>query len=286
MRAAYGALIIGLIGGLWLATTVLSTTVARPRTVAEALALDPGGSELDGRRATAVAVLTAACMRQLGFDWRPVPEPPPDVPDAELDPVAWADRWGFGVTTIRDRPPTSAPDPNLDALAEAPAGIQARLRAALFGQERRPGCQQTARDAVYGLRDRLLQPMRHELDALADAVAADPALGLVLASWQGCVAPISGGLTIDRRTLPRALIERFRARVAGSSSGSDVLNDLQRDERTVAGTLARCETDYVASRARVAARYEAAFLTTHGATLAQLGAAIRAAEAALPTMPP
>jgi hypothetical protein len=50
--------------------------------------------------------------------------------------------------------------------------------------------------------------------------------------------------------------------------------------------VARCEADYVASLARVAARHEAAFLTIHGATLAQLGAAIRAAEAALPTMPP
>jgi hypothetical protein len=286
VKAAYGALTIGLVVGPWLATTVLSSAGHRPTTVEEALGLGTAGAELDGRRAAAAAVLTAACMRSLGLRWQPTPEPLPEIPDPGLGPVAWADRWGFGVSTITARPAGSADDSNLGAIATLSEVLRSRYRAALNGSAGHPGCQETARESVYGLRDRLLRPLRPDLDALDAAVTADPGLGRAVAVWRGCVGRVADGLPIDRRSLPGALIQRFAARAADVEPGSPPLRDIQEEERRVAGVLARCEESYTNARTRIAARHEAAFVATHEAALRAVGAAIRAAEAALPTLPP
>src|SRR4029453_5545274 len=100
MRAAYAALILGILSGLVLATGVLSGRGhTEASTIAGVLALDRPGEDLDRRRAEAVAALVARCMAGLGLTWTPWVEPTPTVPDAELDPAAWAARWGFGVST-------------------------------------------------------------------------------------------------------------------------------------------------------------------------------------------
>ncbi len=286
MRAAYAALTLGLLAGLWLATTVLSSAGNRPTTVEAALGLGAATAELDARRATAVAVLTATCMRSLGLTWQPVPEPPPDIPDPDLGPVAWADRWGFGVSTITARPAGSIHDPNLDAITSMPEVRRSRYRAALRGSPGQPGCQETARESVYGLRDRLLRPLRAELEALEAAVTADPGLGRAVADWRGCVGRVADGLPVDRRSLPSALLQRFAARAAAEEPSSPRLRDIQEDERRVAGVLARCEATYADARTRIAARHEAAFVARNEAALSAVGAAIRTAEAALPTLPP
>jgi hypothetical protein len=286
VRAAYGALALALIAGLWLTTTVLWSAGHRPTTVEEALGLGPATADLDARRAVAVAVLTAACMRSLGLRWQPVPEPPPEIPDPELGPVPWADRWGFGVSTIPARPVRAADDPNLGATATLPGGLRSRYRAALHGLPGQPGCQETARESVYGLRDRLLRPLRAGLEALEAAVTADPGLGRAVAAWRGCVGRVADGLPLDRRSLPSELVQRFAARTVDAEPGSLRLGTIQKDERRVAGVLARCEATYTATRTLIAARYEAAFVARHEAALSAVGAAIRSAEAALPTLPP
>ena len=286
MRAAYLALSLGLVAGLWLTTIVLSSVSHRPTTVEEALDLGPATAESDARRAVAVAVLTTACMQNLGLLWQPVPEPLPEIPDPDLDPVAWADRWGFGVSTITARPAAAHSDPNLGAIASLPDAMRSRYRTALHGSPGQPGCQETARDSVYGLRYRLLRPLRAELDALEAAVTADPNLGRAVAVWRGCVGRVAGGLPLDRRSLPGALLQRFAARTAHVEPGSPRLGDLQEDERRVAGVLARCEASYANTRTLIAAPYEAAFVASHEAALRSVGTAIRAAEAALPTVPP
>jgi hypothetical protein len=285
VRAAYGALILGLAGGLWLATTVLSTAGRPPLTVREALGVDPGSPALDARRAAAVAELTAKCMDALGLDWRPRTEAPPDIPDAELDPVAWADHWGFGVSTRVGSSATALADPDLAMLAAMPADARDRYRAALYGSGERPGCHETARVEVYGLRDRLLRPIRPRLDALEAAIGVDAAMVRALTDWRGCVAPVAAGLRVDR-SLPAGLIERIATRAAAVASGTPELRDLQAEERHVAGVLARCELRYTAVRETVARRYEAPFVARNSSTLAGIGAAIRAAEAALPTLSP
>jgi hypothetical protein len=250
------------------------------------LGLGAPGAELDARRAAAVAVLTAACMRHRGLSWQPVPDPLPAIPDPELDPVAWADRWGFGVSTIPAHPAGTPDDPNLVAIAKLPDGQRSRYRVALHGSAGRPGCQEAARESIYGLRDRLLRPLRVDLDVLETAVAADPGLARAVAIWRGCVGRVASGLPLDRRSLPSALLQRFAAMVGDVEPGSPRLGAIQEDERRVAGVLARCEAMYADTRTLIAARHETAFVATHEAALRAVGAAIRAAEAALPTLPP
>jgi len=160
---------------------------------------------------------------------------------------------------------------------------------ALHGEGRIPGCHATATDAVFGLRDRLLAPLRPGLDALDARIAAASAAARAVATWRACVGPVAGGLAVDRRSLPGALLERFAARVGSVGSGpSSVagLAALQADERRVAIVLAECELAYTTERSAAAASYEAAFVAEHRTALEGIGSAIRAAEGALPTLPP
>lgn len=286
MRAAYAALLLGLLGGLGLTTVVMSGVRPAPATVAAALALDDGPG-LDARRAVAVAALIAVCMREHGLEWHAVPEPLPSIPDSSLDPVAWADRWGFGVSTVAGSPiPSPVPDPELAALARAMPSVQAVIRAALHGSPSGPGCVERATEEVYGLRERVLRPMRPALDQLEKTIDADPAAQAAVASWRGCVAGVSGGRPLEHSTLAAALVERTVRRLGDVRAGTADLATVQREERRTAGVLARCEQALSGARTRIAARYEAAFVARYGDRLAGIGAAIRSAEAAWPSAAP
>lgn len=292
MRAAYGAIILGILGGLWLATRALSAgAIPAPATVAAALAVDAEGLDIDARRSEAVAVLVARCMQARGLEWQPWVEPPPTVPDAELDPVGWAERWGFGVSTTVGRETGSpALDPNLAGMAASPSERRERLREALDGTgETAPGCQRATNEAVYGLRDRLLGPLRPALMELDARIAADPDATRALEAWRACVEPIAGGAVGERREFTERLMLRFEAetqRVTAAPSNLVGLFALQTEERRVAATLARCEARYAAARAAVAGPYEVAFVAQHRDELRRIGTAIRDAEAALPRMSP
>jgi hypothetical protein len=211
------------------------------------------------------------------------------VPDAELEPVAWAERWGFGVSTTLGRRISPPADRNLTAVDAMPAGMQARYRDALYGTAAGdPGCQRSANDTVYGLRERFLAPLRHAFADLDAGIAADPRAIQAVDAWRLCVAPIAGPDRPERRTLAQQLIARFQARVdaLGTRPAGMAALALQTDERRVAATLARCEARFAESRASVSAPFEAAFVTRHREELTRIGTAIRDAEAALPTMPP
>jgi hypothetical protein len=204
--------------------------------------------------------------------------------------VAWADRWGFGVATLVGEGPASGPTEAASPSPVPPSTEDAdtsAVRRALIGGPGKPGCRRTATETVYGLRDRLLRPLRSELDALQRAVEADVGLGHALTAWRTCVAPVSDGLTLDRRSLPSALIRRSADRLAGLRSGDpEALRRLQAAERREAGIAARCEVAYTTARTAVAGPYEARFVARHRASLEAIGRAISAAEAALPTLPP
>jgi hypothetical protein len=289
VRAAFAVILLGVAGGVGLATAVLSDAADRPTTVAAALGFDRADPALDGRRAEALAVLVADCMRQHGLRWTAVPEPAPPILDAGLDPVAWARRWGFGLSTmVGGRPDPAAAGATVAALEANDPSVREAYRRALHGDDGSPGCHATATAAVFGARDRLLAPLRPALDALDARIAADPQTQRAATRWRTCVGPVTAGLTADRRSLPDALLERYDAQV-GRLAGLDSiagLAALQADERRVATVVAECELAFAAARASAAARHEAAFIAEHSAALASIRRAIDAAEADLPTLPP
>jgi hypothetical protein len=185
-------------------------------------------------------------------------------------------------------PAAPTADPNWAVLASSDPSTRAAYRRALHGEDGGPGCHEAATDAVFGSRDRLLAPLRAALDRLEARIATDPATFRADASWRTCVGPIAAGLAVDRRSLPGALLDRFDARIRRLAGPRAVagLAAVQADERRVATVVAACEVTYAAERATAAAPHEAAFVTEHRAELTTIAAAIRAAEAALPTLPP
>ena len=126
LRLGYAVALAAMVAAVVTLVAVLPATAPPPlpRTVAEALGDDPVRDRLVQRRsAEAIAVRTADCLRGAGFPVVPVIESDPPIPDADLPPVAWAERWGFGVSTAVDAPvPSPQPDPNLAAADQAGPG--------------------------------------------------------------------------------------------------------------------------------------------------------------------
>lgn len=261
----------------------VATARAAPLTVAAALGLDDptASADLDRRRAVAVAWLTARCMAGRGFVYVAVVEPALDIPDRDLDPVAWAQRWGFGISTATAGPAAPAvPAPDLARIAAlSPAVRRAALRA-LLGDARQAGCAALAGAAVHGLRDRELAPLRGALADLAAAIERDPEVRAAEARWRGCA-----GAWVPRHEHLVSLIDGFGRRAAIAHDRPEALAAVQREERQVATTVARCDQPYAADRARVRARWEAPFVERHRVTLEAIGARIRRVESAYPSLP-
>lgn len=258
----------------------VATARAAPLTVAAALGLDDptASADLDRRRAVAVAWLTARCMAGRGFSHIAVVESAPEIPDGDLDPVAWAERWGFGISTA---PSTQAaqetPDPNLVRIAELPRTARREALRALLGNDRTAGCAALAGRTVHGLRDRELAPLRNELADVAAAVERDVGSRRALDRWKACVGTDTG-----RSDYLASLMDGFQRRTAAVRDRRGPLTLLQSEERRVAATVARCDMIYGAARARVRERWEAPFVSEHRVTLAAIGARIRRVEAAYP----
>jgi hypothetical protein len=260
-----------------------------PRTVAQALGDDPARDRLVQRRsAEAIAVRTADCLRRAGIPAVPVLESDPPVPDADLPPIAWAERWGFGVSTAVDAPVASPqPDPNLVAADQAGPGGRARFLAAFLGRAGQPGCHETASTSVLGLRDRVTAPLHAAFRDLEAEIDADPAMTAVLTAWRACVRPVAPSLADGPRSaVMPALLEAFAARVAALPGSDARLREIQDDERRVATTIARCEVAYAAAREAAAAPHERAFVVAHRAELAEMRGAIEREVAGWPTLPP
>lgn len=291
LRAGYLVVMLSVLGTLAVALAVLAPPPHRPgpTTVAEALGIGQDAT-LDRRRALAVALRTHACMAALGLPHDPVPEPPPPIPDAHLDPVAWAARWGFGIaTSVRVPAPMLAPDPNADRLATMTGAERARYTVALYGEgrgrDRSLGCHGTAVDAVYGLRDRALEPLRERLDALRTTIDGDPAIPALDAGWDACVRSLGIPLT-DRSTLIDRMRRSFTERTAAVQADARLVAAVAEEERRIASGIARCEATHAAGMAAISAPYEARFVATYRSLLARIGARIQTAEAAYPLSRP
>lgn len=281
--AALGLLLVGALAGL---------PAPRAGSVEASLGLDGGdASELERRRALEVAQRTASCMRSLGFAYDPIPEPSIAIPDAGLDPIAWAERWGFGVTTsVGAWPDAAQADANAARAERLPVDERERYARALHGDGTAAGCHTMATTAVYGLRARALAPLRPHLVELERTIDADPGMDRVRAAWTRCtrsaIAPL-GSTTIspDRERLPAWLLGWFAERLQATSSERDRA-DARALERWVAAGVARCEAAFARDRTAVATPHEAAFLRIHGVAVTRVGVMIRAAEARLASLQP
>jgi hypothetical protein len=289
MRLGYLAAACAILAAIVSALAFLAVTAAStPRTVAAALGTDGADAPgLAARREGAIAQLTAACLRSAGIEAVPVLETSAAIPDADLDPVAWAERWGFGVSTsVTAAPAVPVIDANLQAADRKGPAARRRYLALLHGDGRRPGCHEAASEQVLGLRQRLLAPLAADLTALGRAIEADAAIGVVLETWRQCVAPLAGPSRATRADLGPMLLGRFADRLAAVHGDPAALARLQATERRTAAVVARCEVAYAADRARIAATYEGPFVDRHRAELERIRRAIAAAEAAWPTLPP
>lgn len=283
---------LAVIGSTVLATAVVGATTPPPRTVRAALGLDdtdPSGLTI--RQASAVARRTAACMAAHRLPYVAAPEPPPAIPDPDLDPIAWAGRWGFGVATSVGLTVAPVLDPNATYAAALGPTDRARYRRVLFGVDGRGGCHGAATTGVYGLRDRALAPLRTAFDALARAIDSDPAMRALRGAWRTCASAATAGLGIaaadhTRDRLPSVLIEAFAAQARSTPSHPGSLEELRQVERAVAAGIARCESVFIDGREVVAGPHEARFVRAHQAELARIGRTIRDAESALPPAPP
>lgn len=293
MRAAYTVVALAAIGSVLVGAVVVSATAPPPSTVRAALGLDgPDAPGLAERQARAVASATAACMERAGLTYVAVPDPPPTIPDPTLEPVAWAERWGFGVSTsVGTAGATAVADPNAAHAASLAGAAADAYRTALFGRDGAGGCHGSANAAVHGLRERLLAPLRSELLALEAAIEADPGLVAARAAWRACVARATASLALapsllTRDRLPSSLLEAFERRARSAAGDPRALAGVQGQERRVAAAVARCEGRFAEDRSIVARPHEARFLRQHGTALRRIGRAIRDAEAALPGVPP
>lgn len=291
MRAGYLTFALAALG-LLLVGALVGIPVPRAGSVGATLGLDGGDAlELERRRALEVAQRTASCMRSLGFAYDPIPEPSIAIPDAGLDPVAWAERWGFGVTTsVGTWPAKEVADGNAARAERLSASERERYARALHGDGTTAGCHTTATTAVYGLRARALAPLRPLLAELERTIDADAGMDRVRTVWTGCaraaIAPLEPPTTFpDRARMPAWLLGRFAERLRLTGSERDLAN-ARALERWVAAAVARCEAVFARDRTAVAAPHEAAFLRIHGVAVRRVGSAIRAAEARLASLPP
>ena len=264
--------------------------VVLPAMSLEAAIGAPSEPTLDRRRAARWREVVAACMSARGHDYRPFVEPPPPIPDADLGPVAWAERWGFGISTALAPSPPAPVDPNLRRIAGAPAAERTRYLGALFGTDGEPGCHATATEAVHGLRQRALASLETSLAALATVIDADPIVMTAGDAWLTCVRRVlPDGVSATAVRSPGdtdALRRWFAARVGIDGGSEPGPPSIQAEERRVAASVARCDVALAAARAIGAGPHEAAFVRDHRLALARIGAAIRRAEAAYPPAEP
>lgn len=285
MRAGYLATALAVLGAVAFSLVLGVGRTPAPASVAAALGFDgvedPG---LGRRRALEVARQTAACMAERGFPYQAIPAPEPAIPDPGLDPVRWAERWGFGVSTAAGLPePPPLPDANAVYAAGLDATARGRYGRALHGDDDDPGCLTAATQTVYGLRERRLAPLRDELITLEHAIESDPAMKPVRGAWQACVTQVVAGLgvdsSMDRASLPSALLHAFVARLAHDRADPARLARLRAVERRVATGVARCEAAFMAARAGVALAHEGAFVRAHADALERIGSDILDTEA-------
>lgn len=173
-------------------------------------------------------LLLRTCMREHGFEYRPVPQNP--VPQARefpyvVDDVAWARKHGYGsdiqreMTQVREKDVNQRyfrslpPDRRAQALRAAngqdPNGVTARTLDGMVLRRSTEGCQSEADRVLYGdlaawfqaeVTQDSLPEVRHK------RVMADPAFGRAVTQWARCMRaaghPYAGPAQLREEALP------------------------------------------------------------------------------------
>lgn len=155
----------------------------------------PTLTEPERQRQDAVTELVAQCMTEQGFEYEPVPAQERMAGafgDAyQLAPAEFAERYGYGVTTLDPADGDGFVDPNQQLRDALPADQQAAYDRALWGED---GCQPRASAEVYGQpaeRDEgfgQFDGLVAEIGELYRRIETDPRLDQANQRWAGCMA--------------------------------------------------------------------------------------------------
>lgn len=256
----------------------------------------------------------AACMAEQGFDY--VPQQSAnyayvDTEYTELGPMAWAEKYGFGLTTQQDNQPVAAPaDPNdelLDAMSEAErqAWLAALWGEASEGEERTDGasgeatdrgCRGEAEEVVLAtagdenpwvsvLEDPQYSELLTQINEIGMGLENHPGIDALNAEWAECMSERGyPGLTsgADAQQLVSAEISLVDPNSDGMVDDVALadLTELQEFEIAVATTNITClqEVDFEDRFTAIQFDLEQAFIDENRTELDALAAALQSAS--------
>lgn len=261
----------------------------------------PEVTDVEIRRQQRVEELIAGCMADDGFEYVPVPPDermsgPFDEAYA-LDPADFAERYGYGVTTLSATEPVAPTDPNQQILENLSAQRRQAYLQALWGeavptdpdaadpdadQDRdgaRPspggdqGCHGWANGQVYGDEDTggmaaghaRFEELLSELELLWERIENDPRLADTDQRWVECMTE-AGYPGFDRPHAARqSVFDEYAAlRGAGPEPAPDALASLRDFELALAPVDHACREEHIdGPRRLVAYELEGRFVDQH-----------------------
>jgi hypothetical protein len=247
----------------------------------------PEISPRERQRQLAMEEVIAACMRDAGFEYLPVSTEDRmagGLTEAySLDPKAFAERYGYGVTTL-----TFGADANtfVDPNQEIRDGLSGEQREAydraMWGDvasgdadQEDPtalpsGCQMQATTEVYqGTDDGFSQfdSLFDELGALYSQIGQDSRLAAAHRLWADCMAGAGYPDLTEPADAEKSVFDRMSG-IASSAEGSDLpadpLADLREYELALAPADQACQQEHVAGpRGEVTTELEERFIEEH-----------------------
>jgi hypothetical protein len=247
----------------------------------------PEVSEVERQRHLQVENLIADCMAEQGFDYVPVPiEDRRSGPFDEayaLDAADFAERYGYGVTTLTPQTSEPVPDPNQQIMDGLPPEEQEEYRQALWGaadvvdpEPADQGCQMRAASTVYGLDDPdglaremdRFEDLFQALDELWQRIEDDPRLADTDRHWVQCMTA-AGYPGFERpHDARQSVFDQFAALSGQAEPDPDQVADLRAYELALAPVDHACREEHIEGpRRMVAFEHEASFVEQHRAEL-------------------
>jgi hypothetical protein len=255
----------------------------------------PDLSEDERQRQAAMEELIASCMADRGFRYLPVPvdqRMAGGLAEAyALDPAEFAERYGYGVTTLHEPGGDDGfVDPNREIRAALPPERQRAYDRALWGGAADPGgatafpgdqgCHAEATAQVYGDRaelDRGYARFQDLLDALGELyrrIEDDPRLREAVRGWAACMAEAGYGGFAEPEDARQSVLDRLAPPESGGSPPAPPdpaeLAEVRAYELALAPVDLACQRDHLdGPRREVTAERELAFIEAHRAELAR-----------------